>query len=217
MKPKGFAGLTPKQQERYRARLQQLGANVDEALKIRIDTRDFRGPVLLTSDLKRTAIIPSFLPVRSVAELKQGGGVPDSEIRSGGTQDTLTYPPPWESRYDKLSPNNLTPELRKNIRAALRAWMIGDSARVSSYEKIINAVHFPQAVWVFSGDTLCVKAGTSVVIAPSTPGSYTNANPYVVNFTEVCIEYGGQIQFQVPTSMNVATMTRLAQGASCDC
>lgn len=228
---KGFNSLTQKQQERHRALLASLDIDVKDTLDRNISTRG-KKVVQICTDLHRTALLPVIKVIKDVRMMKQFGGIPDERFQSGEMNDDhVRYPKPWNERYDRLIPNAegdhrrlvqiLSPEQRQDIRAALAAWLIGYSKEVESYEHIINAVNFPQYGSVFAGNTLCVAAGTTVVIGPGddvlAANPYSDQDPYLVTFADVCIEDGGQVQFQVPTQMNITGTLSKKPAGGCSC
>jgi hypothetical protein len=228
---KGFNSLSAKQQERQRALLSSLDIDVKDTLDYHISTHGKTTPVQICTDLHRTVLIPKIKVIKDVRMMKQFGGIPDERFESGESNDDyVVYPPPWNERYDRLIDRSrdyrhliqtLSAEQRTQIRQALTAWLIGFSKQVLSYETIINAVNFPQYGAVFAGNTLCVAAGTTVVVGPGddvlAANPMADQDPYLVSFSDVCIEDGGQLQFQVPTQMTITgTLTKKPAGG-CNC
>lgn len=229
---KGFAALTPKQQERHRNLLASLEIDLEETLGRHISSARARGPVMISTDLHNTVILPKIVVVQDIATMKRYGGIPDQWFDSSGMDDEyVSYPAAeWKQEYNRLIDkagdhrtlvNTLSPEQRGQIRQAMSAWMLGHSQKVKSYETIINAIHFPQTAAIFVGDTLCVAAGTTVIIGPNQElramFPQADQDPYTVVFSNVCVEEGGQIQYQVPTSMTVTGTFTKAPAGGCHC
>src|SRR5262245_21902330 len=97
----GFHALSADAQAHYRGILAGLGVNLDEALEHQIDTSKTRRPVVITSDLQRTHILPKIVVLKDIATMNRLGGVPDDHFADGKlTDDHLQYPPAWDPRAD---------------------------------------------------------------------------------------------------------------------
>src|SRR3954464_12888487 len=151
---KGFGALPADAQLRHRSYLESLGIDVEHAMSHRIDTSQVKKPVTLTLDLHRTHILPKVVVVNDVATMKKFGGVPDEHFTRGAVSDSgIEYPPEMDDRANRLIDRaeshaaltaTVPPAHRDNVRKAMRAYMIGNSQKVKSYEPMINALHFPQ-------------------------------------------------------------------------
>src|SRR5436853_1831406 len=90
----------------------------------RLNTGDTPGPTILSRDPAKSAIAPSFVVVNHVDELKDLGGIPDSEFEDGDLANDmlLRVPPPFNR---EITPNAqpLSPEGC----AATRTYIYGNS------------------------------------------------------------------------------------------
>lgn len=230
----GYDSLTNSQKQQFEQQLQALGFDLEEVKKININTGNSSHPTIITEDPVKSALEPKFFVVKNVAELKQAGGVPDeiftrhNERMADASAEPLDahieYPDPLEpalepSTMERLinksaSRENLAgligPENWWKVRKALRAYTIGNSAKVKErgYEPLINALHFPQVAVVFAANDITVTPDQPLIINPPNPGQYTNNNPYKMIVGTLTIVDGGQIISSVPLSMNVQQMIK---------
>jgi hypothetical protein len=215
--------MTPEQLARFRARVESLGASFDEAMATHISTQGATEPVVLSMDLDRTVLPPRVLVVRDVATLKSQGGVSDAAYGSGLSDNAIAYPPTYDRQIDKLLDRArsraelralLGAERQRTVRQALDAWLLGNSARVRDYERVINAAHFPTYAAAWTLASICVAAGTTVTLVPppNTPDP-----PTLVVTGDVCIEEGGLIQSLVPVTVEVHGQMRIVDAHACKC
>lgn len=224
MSSTAYDRMAPDQRTRFQARVEGLGVPLAEALNTSISTAGATKPVVLSMDLERTLIPPRIAVVKDIAMLKGQGGVPDALYASVGLSDKeIKYPLPWDRKYtrmiDKAGSRSelaalLGPALCKQVRQAMDAWMLGNSAKVKDYEAVINALHFPVYAANWTMASICVAANTTLVL---TPPPDTPDPPTLVVTGGVCIEQGGVVQFQVPVSLEVHGNLQLLPAGGCNC
>ncbi len=201
---KALNGLSEVQKASFRAAITRLGLSADHL------THDDTlvtgpGPTHLSGDPKESKLTPTLIPVRSIAEIKKLGGIPDESYTSGKLSDrAIHYPAEFpQSRHHLVRSaanvcdlqDQLSPEEHAAINSAAAAYVQGNSQKVKSYEPILNALFFPAHVAAFVGDSITVTAGNPLIIGGSVP--------VVLNYAKVTVDPGGQIICNVQTTWNV--------------
>lgn len=199
--------LSEVQKAAYRAVLVHLGLSPDH-LSFEGTFVCPPGVCTLTSDVRTSAIKPTMIPVRNIAEMKKMAGIPDEHYDSRRHSDqAVFYPPPLQDKRLGLLMNckdpcdlnfQMTSQERALINKAAAAYMQGHSQKVNSWEPLLNAMYFPTQITAVTGDSLVVPSGSTFVI---------NAQNPVLNVGSITVNYGGQIQIQVNASITTQTFT----------
>ncbi len=191
--------LTAEQQANFEATQARLGLRPDQfSQEGPLRTRDHGGKLVLSPDPDVSHVAPIQVSYRSMAELKAMAGVPDEHVVSGRSSDRhIKYPEPLPSdrvRFLLDAKNvcdlrhHLTDEEEATLRAAQRAYLLGDSARVATHETLMDAHFTPGTLAVFAGKELEIDPGQTVEIDPGPNGA-----PVAMNFQEVTVDSGGGI------------------------
>lgn len=211
--------LSPEQRSAFEASLARFGLGTDALTHQTARTSELRGfqaaaagmmaaeaapaPVVFSSDPEQSHVPPTIVQVNDIAQLKQMAGVPDEHYDAGMYTDrTIDYPEPLPEPTAQLLTSaqnkcdleyNLTDDHFEDVRRAAQAYMQGQSAKVASYEPMINALMFPTQLAVFSGESLVVD--TPVVVSGSAPVSWNYG-------TITVVEPHGQIIVQTEFNIN---------------
>jgi len=187
-----FASLPEDSKNRYRERLKNLGCREHKGT---LKPRSSKGPIILSSDPAESAILPHFIQVSTLDELKALGGVPDSLFDKGKVQ------PPGFGLPKKSSANLKAHNLRElssqevqEIFNAGRAYVLGRSQDAASYREAFERLFLPLTVTAFAGE--------NVIVTPTNPLVFSGPNPVTANFGTIIIEPGGQIIFQTQTHLS---------------
>ncbi|NHB89758.1 hypothetical protein [Photorhabdus tasmaniensis] len=158
-----------------------------------LNTSDFDGPVIFSNDPKTATVPPAFFTVQTIQEMKELGGVPDSEYGPGGMEPNHPLPEPYSAeRLANVTGNHA------DICKAFRAYIYGYSPLVKDYEDILNAKRFPMKVALYSGEDIVVTADHPLYVGD--PNSHGEA--VTVNYGKVIIEPGGQIIYLTNGTLN---------------
>lgn len=209
--------LTPEQRSAFEAGLARFGLGADALTHQAARTSELRGaqpaamlgaeaapaPVVFSSDPEESHVPPTLVQVNDIAQLKRMAGVPDEHYTGGMYTDrTIDYPHPLPEPTAQLAATaqnkcdleyHLTDDHVEDVRRAAQAYMQGHSAKVASYEPMINALMFPTQVAVFAGESLVIDS--PVVVSGSAPVSW--------NYGTITVEEpNGQIIVQTEFSIN---------------
>lgn len=196
---KEFEALTAEQKENFEKNVQLMGLDRSTVVS-ELRTGATPGPTYLSSKTHlATDIQPTMLTIRSLAELKKLGGIPDEQFLKGCIEEHHEVPPPWPQEKNNLKGHELTPEENRNIRQAFVVQMFGNSESVSSYEKVIDNHHFPMTITAASVEDVTVDPGHPLILDEDT---------HIYNFGIVTIKKGGQIICQGDAKMNVQKMVK---------
>jgi len=96
----------------------------------------------------------------------------------------------------RLSPANLMVDSVPitAISAALKAYLEGNSAKVNTYETLINALHFPMMAPVTTSPQIVISSGSPMVV------SSPNFPAQVINAQQIVFEPGAQMVFPPSTT-----------------
>lgn len=191
------SNLSQEQQAAFEAVNQKYG----------LKATDFHGttedkPTVLSSDPTESHVPPKMISVGSIAALKKMIGRPDSDDDSH-----ITYPEPLsESQKDLVNTANARGELLsglgaegvRSVKRAAKAHVMGNSSKVSGYEKLINAVHFPGQLAAFTASTITITAANPLIIKGS--------SPVVLNYAIMTFQSGGYVQIETDASITVHTI-----------
>jgi hypothetical protein len=204
----GFSALSDAQRAQFNAVLQKFGQDPAAVKQGPLDTADFGGNLVISSDSFESHVPPVLVPFTSMAHLKSMIGVPDTHYQSGDYADTqVPYPPPLpadRATFLKDAKNicdlryHLTDDENETLLQAAHAYMQGNSAKVAAYEPLLDAHFTPGALAFVAAPSLTVQNGQTVTIAPS-------STPVVLNFGVVTVIGTGQIV------VNSAALTMVAQ------
>ncbi len=174
-----------------------------EAQPPSLKTSDFAGPVLFSDDPAVSSVPPAFFTVNTLQELKALGGVPDSQYGPAGMAEHHPLPDPFDAqRLAKVSGNHA------DLCKAFRAYMFGNSQRVSDYQDILNAKRFPMQVALFTGNNLTVSPGKPLIVEDKEG----HGNPVVLVYSTITVEPGGQIIYRTNGTVKAQNMN--VQGSS---
>ena len=97
----------------------------------------------------------------------------------------------------RLSPANLMIDSVpiSAITAAMKAYLAGNSAKVNTYEPIINALMFPMAATVFASPTINIQRDTPMVVGSG------GTQPQVINAQQIVFQPGAQMVFPPSTTV----------------
>lgn len=141
----------------------------------------------------------TFFPVENVALQKHLGGISDEVYRQGLLADHVVTPDVWDSRCNSFTATaGLTTQQKHAICQAHSAFIFGNSRQVASYEQIVNLVHYPCHLAIFSGKQLIVRKGHPLVTKAQFDGE-----PVVLFFEKLLIESGAVINCLSDTSIYV--------------
>lgn len=207
VQPKTFKDLTPEQRERFEARIKRHGIARDRVPKHVVA----EGQFVVHADPALTSCETHTVIVKNLAEFKDIGGVPDARYTEQGFSDVfIQYPPPIPAerlralkatRYDRAALlHAMEPDEQSQIREAMTAYSLGDSAKVSpEWVEIANATNFPMEVSVVAAENLDIR-GEYLIKGPG---------PVDLNFGTVTIYAGGYIKALAPVTFNAQVITRL--------
>uniref|UniRef100_UPI0036DD6DBA hypothetical protein n=1 Tax=Photorhabdus sp. RM322S TaxID=3342825 RepID=UPI0036DD6DBA len=149
-----------------------------------LKTSDFDGPIVFSHDPKIATVPPAFFTVQTIQELKELGGVPDSEYGTGGMEPHHPLPEPYSAeRLANVTGNHA------DICKAFRAYIYGYSPLVKDYEDILNAKRFPMKVALYSGEDIVVTASNPLIVG----NKGRHGEPVNLVFNKITIEPGGKI------------------------
>ena len=172
---KTYKDLTDQQRKNHEAALQRVGIDrASVAKKMVIDK-----PTTLHRDAARSHVKAHTITVRDVAHMKELGGVPDTRYTEEKLPDShITYPKPLSpDRHRLLSKAGggdslhavLQPEERSAIDGAVRAYVLGNSAKVpKELIALANAANFPMEASVVAADDLEIR-NRYVITGPPNP------------------------------------------------
>jgi len=189
--------LSPAQQQAFEARLDRFGLSRDTLSAPSIRTGDRPGGFILSSDPERSHLPPTMILVRDVAHLKALTGIPDEEYESGRLSDQeISYPAPPGGQGQLPDADTL--------RAAVAAYVQGNSAKVKDYEPLINELRMPMTIGVFAAHDVVVSASNPLIFFPGDPTSLV--------CTSITVEPGGQIIVQETVKLYAQQFTVLDGG-----
>ncbi len=210
----GFAELPDHHKQAFLNRLQALGHDPSRVIGRHLNSADYDGKLIISDDLRKSAVPAGMKTVHSIAELKRLGAVPDAAVASSGDEH-VQYPPELKTNgarlAERMSKTLLAGTLGENGRAAAhvahKAYLLGNSAKVKElgWEPVIDALHFPQQVLTAAADTLIVQNGQVAMIG--TLGQKTD-----VTFADVTIVGTGKLQFLGDVNMHVTGTFARVQG-----
>jgi hypothetical protein len=181
----GFDDLSEQQKREYRDVLARLGCREHQGeLKA---SRE--GPIHISSDPARSAIVPHFVRVDDLDLLKDLVGLSDALFADGTLAAPACAPEQeWPAERAVESRRSLTAEELGRIIDAGRAYVQGPSAKVASYKRAVEKLFLPLFVATFSAPDVSVTPDHPLVISTS--------DPSVINFGTITIVEGGQIFVQ---------------------
>lgn len=170
------------------------------------------GPMIASADPHDDNLNSRLVKVNSIRELKNIGGIPDAQFRTGGDRH-ISYPDAelrtdidtavQRAKSDDCALESLLDPLDlKTIDAAMLAYVNGDSNKVKGYEKAINALKFPGEILVTGGDDFTVTPSNPLIIGENSP--YVHGG--VALFGTVTVEPGGQIKILIPVTFQAAQL-----------
>jgi hypothetical protein len=205
-----FSSLTPDEQKQFTARLAVYGLTPKDISGKAVVTGEGKpGPTVVSPSPEVSTLDVVRREVTSVAELKKLGGVPDTHYTSDGVGDHhIDYPAaPAVNAAQAVAgakgdvcalQESLGPEVTEQVGTAMKAYLLGNSAKANAFEPLINALHFPITGAVASGDSITVKAGSPLVIKG--PG------PVALNYAVMTIEKGGQVICETDVTFNIGKL-----------
>lgn len=187
----------------YRYYLEVLGWSPATLPQEVVDTGERDGVTWLSRDRRFPCQFKAcFYLVGNVALQKHLGGISDDVYRQGKLQDHVITPPAWDPQCNNFAATAaLTTEQKHAICQAHSAFIFGNSQHVSSYEPIINLVHYPCHLAIFSGKQLIVRKGHPLI----TKAQY-DGEPVVLFFDRLLMESGAVINCLSDTSIYVGEL-----------
>ena len=178
-----------------------------------LQTKDFGGLLVISTDANESHIPTIRVPYTTMSELKRLGGIPDEFYTSEGRSDSAVYypPAPPPHRIAALTATNDVCDLRflmtddelEVLHHAAVAYMMGNSAKVKSFEQMLDLHFGASSLEVVTAQDLVVNANQVVEIkAPDN-------RAIVLNFGTVTVERGGQFRVNCQTQFNTQVMTVL--------
>jgi hypothetical protein len=188
---KTFKDLTPAQKSDYEAELARLGCREHKGT---VKPRSGKGPILLSSDPEESAILPYFIEVHSLDELKRLGGIPDEHFAKNKIK-AADFGLPQKSTINLAAQDlrELSSAEVQELVTAGRAYVLGPSHAVAQYKEIFERLFMPAPVAVFSGE--------NVIVTKDHPLVFSGPNPVVANFGTITVEPGGQIRLQTNVTL----------------
>lgn len=177
-----FDDLSEQQKENYFSRAEKLGFLRDAALRA-------------TGQPERRT-----LRIDTIQQLKDLIGVPDEHIEKGSVSDThIKYAArEWPAERSALTHLALTDEERDEVGDAAHAYLYGHSAKVKSYESIINSSLLPRDIEVTTEPNRTVTKDDPLIIDRES----------IKNFGVITIEPGGQIIVKANSDVTVQKMVK---------
>ncbi|NHB89756.1 collagen-like protein [Photorhabdus tasmaniensis] len=158
-----------------------------------LKTSDFDGKVIFSNDPKTATVPPAFFTVQTIQELKELGGIPDSEYGPGKMEPHHPLPEPFSAeRLANVTGNHI------DLCKAFRAYIYSDSALVKDYEEMLNAKRFPMKIALYSGESITVTADNPVIVEDK--DGY--GEPVALVYDQIIFEPGGQIIYHTSGSIN---------------
>lgn len=203
----GFHSLDSVKKEAFRDRLGVLGLREADVVGRSLHSASCAaGAIRVCGDLARTQVVTHLRTIHDVREMKRIGGVSDTIARSPAY--SASYPPELNfdaSRLLTRYPDRtalewlLGMDRRAMVRSAYQAWLLGDSERVRDlgYEPLINALFFPQRVYVAAIDTITVADGHTATFGQG--GDY----PTALQVVDITLEGSGSVKFLSDYSLGV--------------
>ncbi|MBS9432462.1 hypothetical protein [Photorhabdus hainanensis] len=168
-----------------------------------LKTSDFDGKVIFSNDPETASVPPAFLTVQTIQEMKELGGVPDSEYGPGKMEPHHPLPEPFSAeRLADVMGYHI------DLCKAFRAYIYGNSALVKDYEEMLNAKRFPMTVALYSGEKITITADNPLIVEDK--DNY--GEPVVLVYDEIIIEPGGQIIYC--TNGRIEANTLVGNGSS---
>ena len=196
--------LNEAQKAKYRERLARLGCR--EHQEIDRPPRSKTGPLCLSSNPRESSILPHFIEVHDLDELKRLAGAPDSLFTAGAAQTPWTPREEWPADREVTNFASVTPEEARRIANAGRAYVLGPSSQVASYKKPFEALHMPFVLSTFSLEDVTVTPGRPLIL--------TGDNPVVANFGTVTIVEGGQILVETEAHVTIQILKKVPAGGN---
>lgn len=205
----GYQDLSPQQKAAYEADLARIGLTVKDVDQAPIVTSG--GGHRVGGQNESSGGTQNRLIVNQIADLKKIVGVPDADYQNGARSDQgFDYPPPLPADRGQLHTQcanlcelneKLSSDEHKNIVKAGEQFLLGNSAKVASYEPILNATRFPTEMAVSAAGSITVTAGNPLV--------FQGTAPIAAVYTSITIEPGGQIIVEAPTTLCTQSFTVL--------
>lgn len=193
-----FADLTEAQKQKFKAQLEAFGISSNDIPPA--ITAD--GKARMNKDPELATVKTFTVEVKDLAQLKKLCGVPDSVFQQQGSDAHIPYPSKMPAERVKrlttgrkqITEASLTADDRQAIKAAMTAYMLGNSSKVpQEYVGICNAVEFPTTLAVVATQDLTVSG------------------PYPVTQSLVCgtitIEPQGYLQVEGDVSIQTQVLT----------
>ncbi|ETS33345.1 hypothetical protein PTE_00504 [Photorhabdus khanii NC19] len=170
-----------------------------------LKTSDFDGPVIFSNDLETATVPPAFFTVQTIQELKELGGIPDSEYGPGKMEPHHPLPESFSAeRLENATGNHI------DLCKAFRAYIYSDSALVKDYEEILNAKRFPMKVALYSGENITITSDNPLIV--ENKDDY--GEPVVLVYDQIIIEPGGRIIYR--TNGRIEANTIVGNGSTKD-
>src|SRR5215211_2003805 len=178
--PTGFAALTEAQKTGFRKQMARLSLdeNVRSVAGV-LDTGRRAGPTVLSTNPAESDVPPTLIPVATIADFKRLCGVPDADYTERMfSERTIRYPPELlggrASVLGRIADvveltQSMTVEELQNLHLAAEAYVLGNAARVMSYEPLLNAFFYPGHVAAFVFDEVLIQAGSPLVLKSPNP------------------------------------------------
>lgn len=196
--------LSPEQQEAFKDRLKELRMDPAKVLsEISPDTH--QGPIVLSIDPDRSHVPPHHVTVDSIDEVKRIAGNPDADFESGKMQEHHQIPPDCPSEILAADPGTLNADQNAMVDLAERAYIYGNSARVTSWREAIDRHRFPVTFAVFAAESVCLDSSNSPLIIDSHSAH---------NFGTLKVCKGGWIQVAENGTMTIQNFVR-CEGSDC--
>jgi hypothetical protein len=193
--------LNEAQKGRYRERRTQLGCPVGHDEEGGRHPRSHQGPLRLSSHARESSILPHFIEVHDLEELKDLVGVQDARFTTAAPEAPWTPREEWPAGREVSNFASITPAEARRIANAGRAYVLGPSRRAASYRKTFERLHMPFVLIAFSLP--------DVIVTPEHPLILTGEHPVVANFGTVTIVDGGQILVQTEANITIQVLRKV--------
>lgn len=194
-----LSDLTPEQQSAFNRRLKELQMRPEQVIK-RIDSGTHKGPMVVSADPASSTFEVHTLTLSSLDEAKRLAGNADSLFEQGLMQESPIDIPEWPQHLNDKDTAALTPAENQLINRAHKAYLYGNSKRVSSYKSIVEKLNYPVEVATLAVEDMCLDATNSPFLVATKTG---------IDIGTLTICDGGWIKVETDASFTVQVMRKV--------
>lgn len=161
--------------------------------KEKVNTEDYDGELSFSVMPNNNHILPIYVTVNTVQELKELSGISDDIFVNEPDHHVM----PRQS-YEQLSKSK---SIHPDYCCAFSKYIYGNSQEVMEYAECINEKRFPLRVALYSGTELVIEADKPLIIEDP------QGQPVVISYDKIIMKKGAKIVFKTNSILKSNSLT----------